>query len=383
MGLVALLLVLIRKACKRPSLVPAKKKCPFAFLTGSKPAEVESTPTEPGLGWKEYFIDGSPEAEAAFIQGAMDDIHGVQALNKDRGQASNYGRAFHAKIQGGVKNAVFRIAADLPKELAVGFFQPGKEYATAVRLSNASGVIQDDNVRDLRGIAARVDVGNGEFHDYLATNGLVSHARNARQFIQFAKAGAGSRLLMFPRLFFSVGPCEMVRMLRTVVGQTKRQPESLAKEIYWSRAAYLIGARALKFQFTPNTSTDVNVGRGPSYLREDLVERLKRGPVVLDFQVQLFKDEESTPIEDGAVEWKTPLVTVAQLIIPQQDLDSAEAKAAQAEVEAMEFNPWNTTPDFRPLGSLNRARRLVYKASVALRKGLVSAKRKRRSCCCG
>ena len=37
-----------------------------------------------------------------------------------------------------------------------------------------------------------------------------------------------------------------------------------------------------------------------------------------------------------------------------------EEVAAQTEVENLEFNPWTTTADFRPLGSLNRARRLVF-----------------------
>ena len=35
--------------------------------------------------------------------------------------------------------------------------------------------------------------------------------------------------------------------------------------------------------------------------------------------------------------------------------------------EAMVFSPWNTTADLRPLGSLNRARRVVYQLSAAAR----------------
>ncbi len=33
----------------------------------------------------------------------------------------------------------------------------------------------------------------------------------------------------------------------------------------------------------------------------------------------------------------------------------------------MEFTPWHTTENFRPLGSLNRAKKRVYYASQALR----------------
>jgi hypothetical protein len=38
-------------------------------------------------------------------------------------------------------------------------------------------------------------------------------------------------------------------------------------------------------------------------------------------------------------------------------------------VEAMAFNPWNTTDSFEPLGNLNRARKAAYDAGVAHRRG--------------
>jgi hypothetical protein len=40
----------------------------------------------------------------------------------------------------------------------------------------------------------------------------------------------------------------------------------------------------------------------------------------------------------------------------------------QEEIERMEFSPWNTTEDFRPLGSLNRAKKRVYHASQTMRR---------------
>jgi hypothetical protein len=365
----ALLIWRVRSTARAAQKNDTAPRCPFHILFGSRKVD-SSAKSKPatGLNWKESYLDGSPAAEAAFIEQALQDINAVQELNKARGHAQKYGRAFHAKIQGGVKNAVFRIAPDLPENLQIGHFQPGKEYPAAVRLSNASGLVQADTVKDLRGIAVRVYVDGGEIHDYLGTNGSVNHARNARQFIQFAKAGAGSRFLMLPRLICSVGLCETVRMLRTVIKQSSRPVESLCEETYWSRAPYLLGEQAVKFQFTPSQSEEVHVEKTENYLHADLLARLRLGDVVFDYQVQLYQDESSTPIEDGAVEWSSPLVTVAQLLIPQQDISEESAQTAQTEVENMEFNPWNTTELFRPLGSLNRARRLVYKASVKLRK---------------
>ena len=88
--------------------------------------------------------------------------------------------------------------------------------------------------------------------------------------------------------------------------------------------------------------------------------------------MQRYVDEATTPIEDGTVEWKesdAPFETIAQLVIPQQDLRTAAAQEAEALVDNLEFNPWNTTDAFRPLGNLNRARRIVYQASANYRSG--------------
>ena len=322
----------------------------------------------PGLGWVERFIGGSQQAEAAFIAQAMNDIHVVQRRNQKTGNAERAARAFHAKIQAGIANAEFIILPDAPVQLVSNFIVPGRCYPAKLRFSNASGVIQPDTKGDLRGLAIEIETADGVQH-FLGTNGAGSHARDARQFIEFAKAASGSKLLMFPRLLWNVGPLEMVRMLRTVIGQVRRPIASLATESYFSRSAFAFGDYALKFQFTPRESAEVSTVKSDTFLRDDLVERLRRGRVVFDFQVQFFSNEKETPVEDGSAIWPTELITIAQLIIPQQDLRGADAIAAHKQVEEIEFSPWKTTKSIRPLGSLNRARRSVYPASVKLRKG--------------
>src|SRR5208283_3219569 len=82
----------------------------------------------------------------------------------------------------------------LPSDLGHGFAQPGRTYPTIVRFSNAAGTGQSDAAPDLRGVALRVQVSAEESHDLLMTNFPVSHARDAREFVEFAKATAGGRL---------------------------------------------------------------------------------------------------------------------------------------------------------------------------------------------
>ena len=320
----------------------------------------------PGLGWQERYLGGSEAAEAAFIEEAMLDIQEVQRRNRKKAGVDAFARAFHAKILAGITNAEFHVQSGIDRDLATGYLVPGASYETGVRFSNASGVIQPDTKNDLRGIALDIATKFGAQH-YLATNGKASHARDAKQFIAFALAMSGSKFLILPRLIHNVGLFETVRMFRTVIGQVKRPITSLTTESYFSRSGYAFGDLAARWQISPNSSASANVARGDHWLTEDLAVRLALADVIFDFQVQYFESEETTPIEDGSVEWHTPLTTIAKVYIPKQDLLGDEGRAALELIEKREFNPWTTTVGFRPLGSLNRARRLVYKASQALR----------------
>jgi hypothetical protein len=102
------------------------------------------------------------------------------------------------------------------------------------------------------------------------------------------------------------------------------------------------------------------------YLREDVIARLERGPVRWQLGVQLFIDEERTPVNDASVAWQAPLVQVGVLEIP-----SPPSNADETIINQLAFNPAN---GFRPLG-ITHARKDVYAASAANRKdrGLLSS----------
>ncbi|WP_204029802.1 peroxidase family protein [Sinosporangium siamense] len=306
----------------------------------------------------------------------------VQLKVKKRAKAADVERAFHAKGILGVENATLRFRRDLPEDLQVGFARPGAAYPVTVRLSNASGVRQADFEPDLRGAALRVRVGPTEAHDLLMTNYPVSHARNAWEFVQFAKvmAGANTRLrkafALFVRLPLVVGARQARRMRRNVRAGTRRRVGSLALERYWSRGAILWGdAGPVRYRLRP--APGVLGAPAPSrtdadYLRHELATRLVRTDVVFELCVQRYVDGARTAIENGAAVWResdSPPVVVATLTIPRQDLDTADARAVELLVDEMAFDPWNTTEEFRPLGNLNRARRAAYEAGSAHRRG--------------
>jgi len=66
------------------------------------------------------------------------------------------------------------------------------------------------------------------------------------------------------------------------------------------------------------------------------------------------------PIEDAGVTWSeeaSPFRKVATIRIPAQIFDTEEQMKM---AENFSFTPWHSLPEHRPLGSINRARRLVY-----------------------
>ncbi|GAB2828406.1 hypothetical protein GCM10022221_28530 [Actinocorallia aurea] len=341
----------------------------------------ETAAREAGAEQFERYIGGSPEIERAKFEDLARDLMRVQVRIRKRAGAAHVARTFHAKAILAVEDAMLAFVPDLPEDLHTGFAEPGARYPVTVRLSNASGARQPDFAPDLRGAALRVHAGPGETHDLLMTNHPVSHARDAREFVAFARvmAGADTRLrkgfALFAKLPLAVGWSAAARMRRNVRAGTGRRVASLALETYWSRGAILWGARPVRYLLRPAADAPGAPhpsGKDPDYLGQEITRRLAADDIVFELCVQRYADARRTPVENGAADWAerdAPAVKVATLTIPRRDLASAAARSAAARVDDLAFDPWNTTDAFRPLGNLNRARKAAYEASSAHRRG--------------
>jgi hypothetical protein len=338
--------------------------------------------SQPGTGWTETYEGGSPEAERTRFAAYAATIMTAQALAQRKASAHGVphppARTLHAKATLALDQAELRFLDDLPEDLRHGFAQPGAAYRSTVRFSNAASTGEPDFKPDLRGAAVRVHVDGATVHDLLMTNFPVSHARDARQFVEFARATAGgtaARLAGVARLVRLFGVPETVRMLNNVSTARRRRPGSVFTEIYWSRGAMRWGpALAVRYLLRPAAGTPESTPSkvDPGYLSADAARRLAAGPVRMELCIQRYRDPVATPIEDTSVEWAeraAPAEPVAVLTVPRYDTSSAEAHSVAAAVEALAFNPWNTTDEFAPLGNLNRARKDAYDASAAVRGG--------------
>ena len=308
------------------------------------------------------YLGGSLKAEQALIARMEQDARSVvRASERANGKPM---RALHARQLAGVRRAYLRIASRLPPDLQVGFLRPGAEYAAHVRLSSAESAAGGTRSTQL-GCAARIIIGPNTIHDLLMANAERHHARDAWEasaaMWAFAGRGGPAGLL---RLASRLGPARALAIAGRLREQTADPVDSLASETWWSRAPYAFGKVALKFHLAP-LAPKPRRRAARADLAAEFIARLKREDVRFDLRIQRYVDAARTPLNDASRSWLAPHETIAELVLPSQELRAED----EAFVDRLVFNPFNVSgTEFEPLGSMNRARSRVYAASQSMRR---------------
>jgi hypothetical protein len=97
-------------------------------------------------------------------------------------------------------------------------------------------------------------------------------------------------------------------------------------------------------------------------LREAMSAHLAGREARFDFLVQVQTDPATMPVENPTIAWDegaSPFRKVATLRIPAQTFDTPEQMTF---CENLSYTPWHALPEHRPLGGINRARKIVYEA---------------------
>lgn len=286
-------------------------------------------------------------------------------------------RDAHAKAHGCVRANVTIDNTGLQPEERIGVFAENRTLPAWIRFSNGNPVIQNDKEKDARGMAIKLMEVPGDkvldsertapTQDFLLINGPAFFVRTASDYLKFTKKAFDGEPISY---FISLDPREWhLRELTNLLRIALSKPSSPITQ-YWSTVPYALGdGRAVKYTAKPCGEIESGYpdNAGDDYLGETLAEKLAAGPECFDFMLQRQIDAAGMPIEDSTIQWEdgdSPFVKVATIDIPQQTFLSA----AQADFcENLSMNPWHTLPEHRPLGNINRTRRVVYDAISALR----------------
>jgi hypothetical protein len=293
-------------------------------------------------------------------------------------------RDAHPKAHGCVRGE-FRVEESLPPNLAQGVFVPGKAYKAWIRFSNGSGNPErDDSKGDSRGMAIKLTGVSGEkllvadtekfTQDFLMINHPVFIVDDPKSYLTLLERSDSKnplRRLLAP-LALGVRGALIARAI------TKSKIASPLETRYWSTTAYRLGRgphqQAVKFSAKPRLApaTRIPSDPGPNFLRETMARQLAVAEAVFDFMVQP-RTSASQSIERSTVEWDesdAPFYKVATLTIPKQKFSSPSQDAFG---EDLSFTPWHGLPDHRPLGVVNRVRRVVYERISKRRRELNGA----------
>ncbi|CCO44523.1 putative Catalase [Vibrio nigripulchritudo SOn1] len=334
----------------------------FAALFGFKVQALDETALEMGMSQPEYDAVQSSILSAREISRRAEEYNGRP-----------YRRDAHAKATGCVR-ATFTVNPDIPARFKASLFEhEGHQYPAWIRFSNGDMLVQADKKGDARGMAIKVmnvpgdpiapELGASGNQDFIMTNVPAFFNRNifdyAEDMLFLAKFERTKWFIsIFPPRFH---PKQFYRAIQTVSTVIDTPLDAQ----YFSMLPYQLGKNTIKFSTKPckGMTFPGKVDRSPeNYLNTQLQEQLLTDGACFDFMVQEKVTGKYMPIDDATVIWSekaSPFIPIATIHIPPQLINSPE----QTEFcENVSMNPWRAVDGWEPLGSLNRARRLVYKA---------------------
>jgi hypothetical protein len=325
--------------------------------------------SSPSTDWREVI---GPDEGTSFEKLAQD-LAGVQSMvAKKRGTTH---RGLHAKANV-VARAELEVLAGIPEHARVGMFAQPKKYDAVVRFSNGGPAPQSDKRPDVRGIAVKVLGVDGKklipgmesapTQDFLAILSPTQPFKGPEDFIWFV-VNARSPLTLIPKGILRMGPAKFFRLASVLQKGLGAPLTALHTNRYFSALPIQFGKYAAKYSFVP---LDADAASGPvdPDLGGAFAKLLETKPLRWELQVQFFIDEQSTPIEDSTVEWKSPWLPVARLTLPAQAVSSEKGKALSTWAEGLSFDPWHAQTEFKPLGAMMRARNAAYRVSTIARK---------------
>lgn len=315
-----------------------------------------------------------PDDEAQQIQRSVEIFTNII----DQTKTDYVARGAHAKGHACIK-AYVDVETNIAPQLQHGVFQTaGKRYKSWIRFSNANSNVaaSDDNKRDARGMAIKLfnifdqqiiqRANSPKSQDFLMHSSPAFFSTDLADYNSLIESDDKIRYFIE-----GINPFKWrLRELSHVIDTLSPPPYSPIWDEYFSNTVYKLGPHNIKFMAKSCTVApeQANPNREQSdFLKTTLKTELSKDSACMQLMVQLQDPSKFMPVEDISVLWKqsdSPFIPIATITIPKQEFDSAEQWQY---CENLSFSPWNSLKEHRPIGALNRVRKVVYEASSKYR----------------
>ncbi|WGM22974.1 catalase family protein [Acinetobacter pittii] len=310
----------------------------------------------------------------------------IEKSIREQYTAGNALRDAHPKAHGCVR-ADFHVSKNIPAQFAKGMFIPDRSYQAWIRFSNASNDASNADIKkDARGIAIKILGVSGQkilesenqatTQDFIMINHPVFFANDAKRYLSFMNDVNSHNMIRKLYIPFALG----VKGTVNALGARNSQIANPLYTRYWSMVPYQLGLgndrKAVKYSVRSCSMQPNNLPKNPShdFLREALKNTLQSTDACMEFLIQPRTSNQML-VEDSMTEWDekaAPFYQVATIHIPKQNFDTPEQNKF---CENLSFTPWHALPEHKPLGAVNRMRKVIYENISRVRHDMNSAPR--------
>lgn len=313
----------------------------------------------------------------------------AQVIEKSIREQYTVGNALrdaHPKAHGCVR-AEFHVSKNIPAQFAQGVFIPDQSYQAWIRFSNASNDASSADIdKDARGVAIKLLGVSGTkilesekqatTQDFIMINHPVFFANDAKRYLSFINDVNSHNMIRKLHIPFALG----FKGTMNALGARNSQIANPLYARYWSMVPYQLGLgndrQAVKYSVRACSVTANNLPKNPShnFLRDALKNTLQQTDACMEFLIQP-RTSNKMLVEDSMTEWDekaAPFYQVATIHIPKQNFDTPEQNKF---CENLSFTPWHALPAHKPLGAVNRMRKIIYENISRVRHDMNSAPR--------
>ena len=349
-------------------------------LAGSALADASSR--DRYISFTDPRVEPKVPDEDAMTEELIDIVHRV--LERHFSSHRHGLRATHVKTQAILKGTL-TIPADLPAHLSQGLFAGNQvqEHPVALRFANEPIFIQDDRTPGPRGVGMKIFNVNGEFMDPIDRKTHTQDMTfNNAPMLELTDLPTTLEIFKLREQYYDDQESLTKALKKRSDASKQLAPTQLPNQHFlsytmYSQSAYRFGDYVAKYALFPTTqvqgslatNAQITNSSDPDQHSQWLREYFQTHDAEYDLRVQLLVSPYNQPVEDTSTPWDEtafPYETVGHVIIPKGQ-DPFEPARRTFWDDRVKLNVWYGLEAHRPLGSVNRLRKELYKTSSRTR----------------